>query len=184
MRIGVLAAGMSKRMRGANKLHEKLAGKTILELSVENALSYSDSVTVITGHERERTEEILSRYPVRIIYNPCYEAGQETSLRLLLSETCGDIIVTLADMPFLTPDDFALAEEKLKGYFSARPFYENTAGHPVAISGELIKLLPGENRRIRDLMKELPHCFYEGRRENIMDIDTPDVLERLRETKK
>ena len=87
MRIGVLAAGMSKRMRGANKLHEKLAGKTILELSVENALSYSDSVTVITGHERERTEEILSRYPVRVIYNPCYEDGQETSLRLLLSET-------------------------------------------------------------------------------------------------
>ncbi|MGN0905908.1 MAG: NTP transferase domain-containing protein [Bullifex sp.] len=180
MRIGLLAAGLSKRMKGTNKLLELLDGKTILEHSVENALSFTDMVTVITGHDSERTERILSRYPVTVIRNPDYEKGQETSLRLLLANVKADILVAPADMPFLTADDYRTAEEKLKGFYSARPFHEKSAGHPVALSEELVKLVPGTEKRIRDLIKELPHCFYEGRAETILDIDTPEMLEELR----
>ena len=180
MRIGLLAAGMSKRMRGSNKLLELLDGKTILERSVENALSFTDMVTVITGYDSERTEMILSRYPVTVMRNPDYEKGQETSLRLLLSNVKEDILVAPADMPFLTADDFSLAEEKLKGFYSARPFHDGNAGHPVALSGDFVKLVPDTEKRIRELIKELPHCFYEGRAENILDIDTPEILESFR----
>lgn len=180
MQIGLLAAGLSKRMLGQNKLHELLSGRTILEHSVENALSFTDRVIVVTGHDRKRTEEILSRYPVRIIHNPDYAEGQETSLRLLLCQAEGDILVSPADMPFLSGEDYLTAEERLKGFYSARPFFEGTAGHPVALSGELLKLVPGTGKRIRELIRELPHCFYEGRAENILDIDTPEVLEELR----
>lgn len=112
MKIGILAAGLSKRMGNINKLLIDVGGKTILEHSVINALSYSNDITVITGYERERSEDILKNYPVKVIYNPQYENGQESSLRCLLSHTQSDIIVTLADVPFLQREDFMKAEIK------------------------------------------------------------------------
>ena len=39
MKVGILAAGLSKRMGNVNKLLLKLGSKTILENSVINALS-------------------------------------------------------------------------------------------------------------------------------------------------
>ena len=58
MKVGILAAGLSKRIGNVNKLLLKLGSKTILENSVINALSYTDDVVVVTGFEREKSEEI------------------------------------------------------------------------------------------------------------------------------
>ena len=179
MKIGILAAGLSKRMGNINKLLIKLDSKTILEHSVINALSYSDDVTVITGFEREKSEEILKKYPVKVIYNPKYIEGQESSLRCLLTHTNCDILVTLADVPFLTKDDFIKAESNLKNVFSARPIFDNIAGHPVALKKELVELILASDKRVREVIKEYPNYFYPGRKENIIDIDTPNSFKNI-----
>ena len=62
MKVGILAAGLSKRMGSVNKLLLKINNKTILEHSVINALSYTNDVVVVTGFEREKSEEILKNY--------------------------------------------------------------------------------------------------------------------------
>lgn len=181
MKIGILAAGLSKRMGNINKLLIKLGSKTILEHSVINALSYSDDITVITGFERERSEEILKNYPVKVIYNPYFAEGQESSLRCLLSNTKSDIIVTLADVPFLQKDDFIKAEKQLKDVLSSRPIFNDVAGHPVAIKKELVEIILSSKKKVREIIKEYPHSFYSGRRENIIDIDDPNSLNSINE---
>lgn len=174
MKVGILAAGLSKRMGSVNKLLLKINNKTILEHSVINALFYTNDVVVVTGFEREKSEEILKNYPVSIIYNSNYTLGQESSLRCLLNHTNCDILVTLADIPFLSKDDFLKAESNLKNVLSARPFFDNTAGHPVALKKELVDLILASNKRVRDVIKEYSNSFYPGRKENIVDIDTPN----------
>lgn len=179
MKVGILAAGLSKRMGNVNKLLLKLGSKTILENSVINALSYTDDVVVVTGFEREKSEEILKGYPVSIIYNHDYALGQESSLRCLLTHTSCDILVTLADVPFLTKDDFIKAESNLKNVFSARPIFDNTAGHPVALKKELVELILASDKKVREVIKEYPNYFYPGRKENIVDIDTPNSFKNI-----
>lgn len=181
MKIGILAAGLSKRMGNINKLLIDVGGKTILEHSVINALSYSNDITVITGYERERSEDILKNYPVKVIYNPQYENGQESSLRCLLSHTQSNIIVTLADVPFLQREDFIKAEINLKDVLAARPIFNGIAGHPVALKKELVELILSSDKRVRDVIKEHPHNFYSGRRESIIDIDDPASLNAIKE---
>ena len=75
--VVLLAAGLSKRMGGINKLLTPVNGKPLILYSVENALSYSSSVYVVSGNEREKVENILSSYPVNIIYNQSYHEGQD-----------------------------------------------------------------------------------------------------------
>ena len=53
MTIIVLAAGLSARM-GENKLLLPYNGRPIIQSAVDTALSFSDDVIVVTGHERER----------------------------------------------------------------------------------------------------------------------------------
>lgn len=176
MKVGILAAGLSKRMGSVNKLLLKINNKTILEHSVINALSYTDDVVVVTGFQREKSEEILKNYPVTVIYNSNYTLGQESSLRCLLNHTHCDILVTLADVPFLSKDDFIKAESNLKNVLSARPFFDNTAGHPVALKKELVELILASDKRVREVIKDYPNSFYPGRKENIVDIDTPNAF--------
>ena len=180
MKIGILAAGLSKRMGNVNKLLIEIGSKTILEHSVINALSYSDDITVITGFERERSEEILKNYPVKVIYNPKYTLGQEESLRCLLYHTKSDILVTLADVPLLQKDDFIKAEIHLKDVLSSRPIYNDVAGHPVALKKELVDLILTSEKKVREIIKEHPHSFYSGRIENIIDIDDPNSLNNIK----
>ena len=54
IKVVLLAAGLSKRMGGINKLLTPVNGKPLILYSVENALSYRSSVYVVTGHEREK----------------------------------------------------------------------------------------------------------------------------------
>ena len=111
IKVVLLAAGLSKRMGGINKLLTPVNGKPLILYSVENALSYSSSVYVVTGHEREKVENILSSYPVNIIYNQAYHEGQETSLTTALNAVDGPLIVMPSDMPFITKTDFERCEK-------------------------------------------------------------------------
>jgi len=98
----LLAAGLSRRMCGQDKLLLPYRGKALLQRAVEllDALPCREKILVTTP---PRLDSILLPPGVHAVINPCPEGGQSTSLRLGLGLATGEWFVFLAaDQPGLT----------------------------------------------------------------------------------
>jgi len=105
--ILLLAAGGSTRMRGGDKLLERLDGEPLLRRSARTALdSDAGAVIAITGANRDARSAALADLPIRIVHNDAWQQGMGASIavgaRALNAEVQGAIIMS-ADMPDLTP---------------------------------------------------------------------------------
>ncbi len=99
----ILAAGQSRRAGTGKLLVEGQDGLPMFMHSVNAAIaSHAKPVFVITGHRREDMEEWLEKLDVNVIYNPSFESGVKTSIRLGLKampSSCDGAILIPADMP-------------------------------------------------------------------------------------
>ena len=78
----VLAAGLSRRMEGVNKLTAEVAGEPIIARVVDALLaSKASPVIVVVGHEEKEVRAALTGRDVRFVTNPEYEEGLGASLR-------------------------------------------------------------------------------------------------------
>ncbi len=94
-------------MEGVNKLLLNWGDSTLIERAIREVLKTNYATVVITGHEKERIEEAVKTYPIKLIYNEKYKQGQETSIRKALEFIDDDDSVFIpADLPFITSDDF------------------------------------------------------------------------------
>ena len=73
----VLAAGLSSRM-GDNKLMLLYQDKPIIRVTVEKAISASDRVIVVLGHDKERVEDAISGLDAGTVFNPVYTSGMKS----------------------------------------------------------------------------------------------------------
>lgn len=99
----ILAAGQGRRA-GINKLLvEGKDGLPMFMHSVNAAIaSNAKPVFVITGHRHEELEEWLEKLDVNVIYNPAFESGVKTSIKLGLKampSSCDGALILPADMP-------------------------------------------------------------------------------------
>lgn len=136
----VLAAGRSSRMGGPNKLLARFDGVPLIRRVVRSALaSGAASVTVVTGHQRDRIEAALDGLDIRLLHNPDYAAGLSTTLRAgveaLPPEAAGAAVI-LGDMPDVTAADL----KRLVDAFSAcggakavRASHDGKRGNPVIL---------------------------------------------------
>ena len=101
----VLAAGLSRRMRGANKLLLPLRGAPLVAHAVGAALaSRAAEVVVVTGHDAEGVRGALTGCAVRFAHNPAPEAGLAGSLATgvgALAPGTEGAVICLADMPWV-----------------------------------------------------------------------------------
>lgn len=99
----VLAAGMSRRMGGPNKLTASVNGKPLVRIAVEAALaSRAGATTVVTGHDADAVAAALAGLPVTLIHNADYADGMSTSLRAGIAAVPAEAdgaVVLLGDMP-------------------------------------------------------------------------------------
>ena len=66
----VLAAGLSSRMIGKNKLLEKVNGTSLIKKVIDGIiLSQSDDITVVIGHDAKAVRNEIKSLPVNIIFN-------------------------------------------------------------------------------------------------------------------
>ncbi|MDH5749032.1 MAG: NTP transferase domain-containing protein [Rhodospirillales bacterium] len=104
----ILAAGMSRRMGGDNKLLLPLDGTPLVVRTVDAALkSKADPVIVVTGFEHEDIEDALTGKAVEFVHNPDYETGLSSSLAAGIKALGADIegiVVCLGDMPRITAE--------------------------------------------------------------------------------
>jgi molybdenum cofactor cytidylyltransferase len=76
-----LAAGISSRPEGTEEGVPR-KGATMASHSARTALdSGLDPVIVVLGNQADKVEKSLAGLPVRLVYNPDFEAGQSTSIR-------------------------------------------------------------------------------------------------------
>jgi molybdenum cofactor cytidylyltransferase len=106
--IMLLAAGGSTRMRGADKLLQKVDGLPLLTRNARIALSSDATETiVILGANRAAREAALDDLPIRFVVNEDWHAGMGTSIAVgtaALADDADAVIVMLADMPDIGVD--------------------------------------------------------------------------------
>jgi molybdenum cofactor cytidylyltransferase len=185
----LLAAGTSSRM-GSNKLLFELDGESVLRGAARRALASGVSpLLVVLGHEAERAEQELQGLPCRVVVNPDYEQGINSSLKTGVSAVPAEAqgaVVMLADMPFVTPEMLAGLIARYRS--SAAPLvisdYEGVNAPPMlydrSLFGELLAMT-GEGcgrqvvKRHRDEAEVLAWPAAA-----LTDLDVPEDYTRVR----
>ncbi|HKN30798.1 MAG TPA: nucleotidyltransferase family protein [Roseiarcus sp.] len=189
----VLAAGRSSRFRAAGgaeetKLAAELDGKPIVRRVVEAALATRAwPVVVVVGHARGAVEAALAGSPATIAFNPDFETGIASSLRVGLAATPADAdgaVVLLGDMPNVAPsliDDLIGAFEARPTGRAVAPVREGRRGNPVLIGRALfeqaMQLVGDEGARSLLVALDPGDVIDIAAADDVsFDVDTPDDL--------
>jgi len=137
----VLAAGISHRMPGSNKLLLPLGGKTVVAHTVDHLLAAEIAeVVVVVGHQAELVQRALPGRVVNFVFNPDYAGGLSTSIAAGLraaSATAQAFLISLADVPLVTAAEvnFLLQSfARRRDCSLAVPVHAGRRGHPVVFA--------------------------------------------------
>jgi len=186
----VLAAGLSSRM-GRNKLLLPWGDTTVLGQTLANVMASGVSgIMVVTGHQREETEEIANESGVTSIQNLDYAKGMLTSVQTAvrhLPQNVEAVLVVLGDQPLVGP---GVIDGLLRAYAGSAhglvaPVYRGRRGNPVLIDRryfvELLALPPEAAPRVLLQRHEDDLYYVEIADDAILhDLDRPEDYERLR----
>jgi molybdenum cofactor cytidylyltransferase len=137
-----LAAGLSSRMAGGNKLLMRDAGGWPLVGRVAYAAAHSRAgrVVVVTGHQADMVEAAVRAAvptaPIAFVRAPDYASGMAASLRAGVAAAAGSqaMVICLGDMPLVTFDVIAslfAAHTAPEGADIVVPTYRGQRGNPV-----------------------------------------------------
>jgi molybdenum cofactor cytidylyltransferase len=186
----LLAAGLSTRMNGEFKQLMPYRGRTIVEACVETLLASTvDETLVVLGHRADEVAATISRFAVRTVQNPDYEAGMSTSvvagLRAVGVESDA-MMVALVDQPHLPVAvfDAVLDAYRDTGARIVVPTIAGDTGHPVifdlSLRDEILAVDPTKGLRAVTYAHRADSLRVAVDSVGILDdIDTPDDYERL-----
>ena len=151
----MLAAGLSRRMGGPNKLLQRYRGKPLLAHALRAAgeMDFVDRIAV-TGRDRAEVETVTASYGFRCVHNDRFQDGLGTSLAAgarALHPGANGVFIALGDMPEIEIKVY----RALAGNFGQRsivvPVHDGLRGHPVLFCAsylaELSALSSGEGAR-------------------------------------
>lgn len=188
----VLAAGLSSRMSGGNKLLAEFGGKPLVRHAVEAALaSTARPVIVVTGHEAGRVQAALTGLDVRFAHNPRYRDGLSTSLKAgikAVPEDCTGALIMLGDMPDVRAeliDRLIAAFAPVDGRAICVAMRGKQRGNPVLWARRFfaeIETLTGDSgaKHLIAAHRALVCGIEAGDDAALHDVDTPAALDKLR----
>lgn len=187
----VLAAGSSKRMRGANKLTLEVDGVPMVARVVDVLrASGIDEIVVVTGHDPDAIVGALGERDVTWVHNATHEEGMGTSVAAGFSAISDDAdggLVALGDMPWIGTNVIA----KLIDAFSPDgdlsiyiPMFGRKRGNPVLWGArhfpELRQLTGDVGGKALFHRHSESICYVDVPSAAInIDVDTPEALEQL-----
>jgi molybdenum cofactor cytidylyltransferase len=197
-RIGalLLAAGQSRRMGGPNKLLAEIDGVPMVTRVAQRLLaSRARPIVAVLGNQAEAVDAALGKLPVERVRNPDFAAGLSTSLRrgiAALPEDLDGVIVCLGDMPLISGrhlDRLIAAFNPLEGRAIIVPIRRGKRGNPVLWSKRFFAEMAGLAGDVgaKHLIGEHAELVAEVEMDDdavLVDIDTPEALEALREKRK
>lgn len=190
----VLAAGLSSRYAGGNKLLADFNGWPLLVHVVARLRPAARPIIVVTGHKANRVRACLRRTfgptaRIRVVHNRRYRGGMASSLQTgirALPAGASKAFLCLGDMPGV---DARLLRRLNQSWQQdvdvVRPVCHGKPGHPVLISRRLFgafETLSGD-RGAQSILATLPAArqkrvpWHAG---CIIDTDTPAALRRAR----
>lgn len=188
----LLAAGKAERLGGRPKPLLHLGGVPLIRRQLI-ALSGAgvDELAVVTGHQAEAVEAVVQAFPLTVVHNPEYDKGQMTSVRAglkALSDKVDAIIIALADQPLLVAEDFTAliaAYKKRKNGSILVPYVHGQRSNPIIIDAAIREeILAGDIKfGCRQWIAQNPERiarFETGNLHYLVDLDTPEDLERFR----
>lgn len=185
--IMILAAGASSRMRGRDKLMEKVDGVALLRRQVLRALDIGAPVLVALPAAPHPRYSVLADLDVGLVPVPDAAEGMNASLRAGLEAVPPDaaaVMVLLADMPEITVDDLKVVLQAVDLNSENLIWRATTAcaepGHPVVFHRSLLPelmALHGDQggstvsmaHRDRTVLVPLPDAHART------DLDTPEA---------
>ncbi len=184
----ILAAGPSSRL-GLPKQNLIYKGQTLLQRAVDEAIaSVCHPIIVVLGANAEAIRPTVLDKPISIIYNPDWQEGMASSIRLgilglqNIDPEISAVVLMLCDQPFVNSQliDQLIEINSKKGIVASA--YNETAGVPILFEAnyfyELLSL-NGQEGAKKLLVK------YEGDLITVpfllgsIDIDTVDDFEKL-----
>jgi len=145
----LLAAGLSSRMNGENKLIKEINGKPLILHAIKNLLgSTVNEIVVVLGFEKEIVENIIEKNKkIKFFFNKDYKKGVSSSIKIGLSNIsskCESFFICLGDMPNVNQNIYNKMiktkfnyNKKLKPNFRKEiliPTFEGINGNPILFS--------------------------------------------------
>jgi molybdenum cofactor cytidylyltransferase len=185
----ILAAGAASRM-GQPKLLLPWNGETLIHHATRTALDAGlDPVVVVTGSGSVEMQAALAGQDVRVVYNPDWQAGQSTSVRVginALPEHVQAVIFLLGDQPYISPE---LLQTLVRTFGQIRPtilapFVGEKRTNPVLFERSIfqaLRCLQGD-AGARSIFAKYPPTPMPWSDERLLfDVDTPEDYQRLME---
>jgi molybdenum cofactor cytidylyltransferase len=191
--IIILAAGSSSRL-GRPKQLLSYQHKSLLDNTIEEAKKATDgAVLVILGGNHALIEKNITRSAISIVYNPDWEEGMSSSIRLGLAVLKNEnaelknVILTVCDQPFITAEVFGglIQEAEASGKGIVASSYGGTLGTPVWFDQlyfnelSLLKGTEGAKKVVKKFAAQVASVTFE---KGEIDIDTPEDYNRLLNT--
>ena len=197
-RIGalLLAAGQSRRMGGPNKLLAEIGGIPMVAHIARRLLaSRARPIIAVLGNQADAVDAALGKLPVERARNPDFAAGLSTSLKRGLAALPPDldgVIVCLGDMPLISGrhlDRLIAAFNPLEGRAIIVPTRRGKRGNPVLWSKRFFPEMAelAGDVGAKHLIGEHAELVAEVEMDDdsvLVDIDTPDALDALRQKRK
>ena len=146
IKVILLAAGQSKRMKSENKLIKLYKNKPLINYSL-NVLTKSkvNKIIIVLGHQHKELKKIIKKNKKIIFtYNKNYKRGMASSIKTGLkkiSKNDKGFIVAQSDMPFVKQSDI----NKICRSINSKKFlihalkYKTRVGNPIGFDSSLIK---------------------------------------------
>ena len=194
----LLAAGASRRMRGANKLLLPAHGMPLIRASAAIYCELGMPLCVVLragAVDAAAVRAALAGLPLRIAVNPDPATEQGDSARIGLSAAALNgpgVMIALADQPLLTGPDIAALIAHFIAQKATRicvPRHGGVRGNPVILPTALARRLRDDPatpspRRFIDAQAEAISWFEAPNDHFTRDIDTPQDAARLLTTSK
>lgn len=199
MRIAAIqiAAGLSSRMKGPNKLLQEIgSGKTLIQHTFsELKASHIDDLIVVTGRDAEQVQlSIINGQwsTPSFVFNAGFEKGMTTSIQAGLKSVgkADAVMICLSDMPKLTTKGYdalikAFQEKGGRDKIMA-PYNEKLKGNPVIFGADYFTAMAeheqmnGCSQIVQDNVSNLIR-FDTTDEAYFFDIDTPETLNAYKE---
>ena len=146
IKVILLAAGLSKRMKSENKLIKLYKKKPLINYSL-NVLkkSKANKIIIVLGHQFKEVKKIIKKNKKIIFtYNKNYKKGMASSIKVGLkkvSKNDDGFIGAHSDMPFVKLSDInkICRSIKTKQFLVHALKYKNRLGNPIGFDISLIK---------------------------------------------
>jgi len=189
----LLAAGQSRRMGGPNKLLAEIDGRPMVARVAQRLLSsHARPIVAVLGNQADSVDAALGKLPVERVRNPAFAEGLSTSLKRglqALPPDCDGVIVCLGDMPLVSGRDLdrlIAAFNPLEGRAIIVPTRRGKRGNPVLWARRFIPEMAelAGDVGAKHLIGEYAELVAEVEMDSdgvLVDVDTPDALDALRD---